>query len=153
VWVLGLKSFREIFDHRKFRHKSCKGVKILLSSADRTPTDTSLAWPDADRLKRRKPPYQLMAAPLETTIQIASIPIGQFVRSPSLGGRTFGRAAGGPKLGRSRSFIRSAACSLTLLLTTLPLCPLPTCASLFFFLFAFYLTSPLLSALLPQYFQ
>jgi hypothetical protein len=58
----GPQNFRKIFDHRKFRHKSCKEVKILLSSADRTPTDMSLAWPDADRLKRRKPPYQLMAA-------------------------------------------------------------------------------------------
>jgi hypothetical protein len=61
----GPQNFREIFDHRKFRHNSCKGVKILFSSADRTPTDMSLAWPDADRLKRRKPPYQLMAASLQ----------------------------------------------------------------------------------------
>jgi hypothetical protein len=58
----GLQKFREIFDQRKFRHKSCKGVNILLLSADWTPTDTSPAWPDADRLKRRKPRYQLMAA-------------------------------------------------------------------------------------------
>jgi hypothetical protein len=37
------QNFREIFDHRKFRHKSFQEVKILLWSADRTPTDTSPA--------------------------------------------------------------------------------------------------------------
>jgi hypothetical protein len=58
----GPQNFRDIFDHRKIRHKSCNEMKILISSADRTPTDTSLALPDADRLKRRKPPYQLMPA-------------------------------------------------------------------------------------------
>jgi hypothetical protein len=57
----GLQNFREIFDHRKFRLKSCKGLKFFPYSADWTPTDTSPAWPDADRLKIRKPPYQLIA--------------------------------------------------------------------------------------------